>query len=132
MARFIVGREAPPEFAQRYLTAHQHLFRDPPEGRDAALLNLAIRRPWLLPCIDAALALRRPDALLHRKALLMAAILEASPLFADDFLPRRTGLLGLAWLAARLGAVNLLQLAIGLPIVWWCNRTAGAIAGAAS
>ncbi len=132
LTRFVVGREAGPEFAARYVAAHQHLLREPIEPRDATLLSLVIHRRWLLPCVDAALALRRPAALLHKKTLLMAAILEASPRFADDFLPRRAGALGLAWLSLRIGTATIAQLAIGLPIVWLCDLASRSIAGVRS
>jgi hypothetical protein len=130
LTRLIVGRQADPEFAHRYVAAHRLLLPESIEPVDAALISMAMHRPWLLPCIDTALALRRPDALLHRKSMLMAAILEASPQFADDFLPRQTGLIALAWLGLRIGATTAVQLAIGLPIVWWCGRARRAPEGA--
>jgi hypothetical protein len=129
LSRLIVGEVAPRDFLDRYVTAHRYVFSDSADPDEIALLALAMRRRWLLPCIDAALALRRPDALLHRKALVMAAILEASPRYADAFLPRHRSTVALIWLSLRLGAMGAMQLAIGLPIVWW-HRRAPSAAGA--
>jgi hypothetical protein len=117
LGRFIVGRPIAPALVDRYVEAHRHLFEEEADGRDRELVAFAARHPRLLPSLDAALALTRPDALLHRKALLMAAILEASPDHADDFLPRTRSLAGLVALGARVGLRSAVEVAIGLPLL---------------
>src|SRR6185436_3863688 len=89
--RFILGKPCDAEFIERYAAAHEHLFRDPPSRADASILKLAVKRPFLLPFLGAASALVARDGIFHKKSLLMAAILEASPRYADEFLPRPTG-----------------------------------------
>lgn len=121
LGRFLVRRAVEPEFVDRYVAAHAFQFLDEHDARDRAILAWAVAHPSLLPCVDAALALRRPDALLHKKALLMAAILEASPAYVDEFLPRAIGVAGLAFLGLRLGLGTALHLAIGVPLLWWCG-----------
>ena len=56
------------------------------DRRDASICRAAVRYPFLLGPLDAALALRRPTAPLRRKLTLMAAILETQPAYARCFL----------------------------------------------
>jgi len=115
--RFIAGGPVEHEFVERYVAAHAHL---PIEVRDAAderVLTFAVAHPAALPALDAASALVWPHSLLHRKALLMAAILEASPRYADDFLPRRSSWGRLVLLVVSVGLSTAYQVARGLPLL---------------
>jgi hypothetical protein len=116
---FILRCEVEPEFIERYAAAHEHLFTGPQLPADNALVFFATRHPRLLPCLDAASALLRPDSLLHKKALLMTGILEASPRYAEEFLPRKRGLLGLCTLFVGLGLTTAVQVAVGAPLLWY-------------
>jgi hypothetical protein len=122
LGRFIVGGEVAGELVERYVDAHRHLFTEPQSLADLGLVAFAVAHPILLPCLDAAAALAGPDALLHRKALLMAAILEASPRHADDFLPRTRGLAGLLALLLRVGVASAAHVAVGLPALLILRR----------
>ncbi len=117
LGRFILGSPVDVEFVNRYAAAHEHLFRDPPTRGDSAVLELAVNRPVLLPFLAAASGLIRRESILHKKSLLMAAILEASPRYADEFLPRPTRPFRLAIILAWTGLVTAFQVAIGLPIL---------------
>ncbi len=117
LGAFIIGRPVDVEFVNRYTAAHAHLFREPPARGDAAVLALAISRPLLLPFLAAASGLVRRESILHKKSLLMAAILEASPRYADEFLPRPTRPFRLAIILAWTGLVTAFQVAIGVPIL---------------
>lgn len=117
LGRLVLGREPEPEFVERYVEAHEHLFREPARGNDAAVMALIVRRPWLLACVDSAAAMIQPGALVHRKALLMAAILEASPRYADEFLPRRTTWGGLLWLGIGAAIATVCRIVIGIPVL---------------
>jgi hypothetical protein len=48
----------------------------------------ALRHPWLLPYLDAHDAFFRPSSELRQRLYLAFSILEASPDFAELFLPR--------------------------------------------
>lgn len=117
LGRFIVRQPIGDEFVERYVAAHRHLPLQSDDPRERAVVAFAVAHPLALPCMEAAVALLRPHSLLHRKAILMTAILEASPTYADEFLPRRTGWPALVWLAARVGVTTAAQVAIGLPLV---------------
>lgn len=122
--RLVLGWVPEDEFIERYVVSHEYLFREPARRNDDAIVSLGVRRPWLLPSLDSAAALLQPNALVHRKALLMAAILEASPRYVDEFLPRRTTWAGLAWVGVRSGVVTALRLIVGIPTLMWLGKRA--------
>jgi hypothetical protein len=122
LGRFILGREPEAEFAERYAAAHSHLFKELIPPGDRAIVAFAMRMPLLVPCVDAAAARFRPGSLIHRKALLMAAILEASPRYADEFLPRTKGMAGLVWLVLWTGVVSAVQIVLGAPVLFIVGR----------
>jgi hypothetical protein len=119
LGRLILRRDVDSEFIERYVEAHNHLFTGPQSADELAIVRYGTAHPLVLPGLDAAAALTRPASLLHKKALLMAAILETSPRYADEFLPRRCGWVGLAVLTVRLGLGTLGRLLVGLPVLWF-------------
>jgi len=119
-ARYLVGRDPNPAHVERYVAASRTHFPDPLAPEDAAVLAWVRRHPWSVGPLDAACGLARPGGVLRNRVLLMAAILEATPEFADEFLLppvrplalvlRVTGL-GLAAVARTIFGVALLPLA---------------------
>lgn len=103
-ARHVVGAEPSPELLARYRDACARLFPSPPDAVDAALLAFAARHPWSVGPLDAATGLLRRESRLRARLLVMAAVLETTPRFADDFLPRPTRRLALL---GRLGVIGL-------------------------
>ena len=53
------------------------------------VVEVAVRKPYLIPYFDAAMALRHRNALLRKKIFVMLAILETRPEYADFFLNRK-------------------------------------------
>ena len=113
--RYLVGREPPRELVERYREANRILLGGTAPGSDAAVIAFARRHPWSIPFLDAAAGLVRPGSLLRNKILVMAAVLEASPAFAEEFLSRTVHpvslvlrVLGLATLAVVRAAVGVL------------------------
>lgn len=86
LTRFLIGSVPPARFRARYESGCRALFGDP--APRSAALRLALRHPVLLPLLDAGCALRRREDPLRQRLLLLTAILEASPEYADVFLPR--------------------------------------------
>ena len=82
--RYLLSHEVDTESCETYARAARELSYD---AADAATC-FALRRPWSIGALDAALALTHPGAPLRRKLLLMAAVLETRPEYCDAFLPR--------------------------------------------
>ena len=110
-ARYLVGRDPSPGHVERYVAASRTHFPDPLAPDDAAVLAWARRHPWSVGPLDAACGLVRPGGALRNRVLLMAAVLEATPDFADDFLPHHVGPLALA---ARVGVAGVVAVANAL------------------
>ena len=91
ITRYLFGAAAPEALARRYVDANALGVLTPAGPPDEALVDFARRRPWSIGYLDAACGVLRPDALLRRKVLLMAAILETSPAFARRFEPSGLG-----------------------------------------
>ena len=100
---------------ERYREANRILLGGTAPVSDAAVIAFARRHPWSIPFLDGAAGLVRPGSLLRNKILVMAAVLEASPAFAEEFLSRTVHpvslvlrVLGLATLAVVRAAVGVL------------------------
>ena len=89
LSRYLVNRDCPTEMVERY-DRGRALLAGPGAGRDA-VTAFAIDRPWSLPFLDAGAAFVHGGETLRARVLLMAAILEASTRFADEFSARDTG-----------------------------------------
>jgi hypothetical protein len=111
--RYLVGRLPTRELIERYRAANQQLLTGPVPKAEASLLAFVARNPWSVSFLDAATGLLRPASLLRSKVLVMAGILETSPDFADEFLPRRSGRLALVLRLAGLGTLALVRFGVG-------------------
>jgi len=110
--RYLIDRDPPSHLVRRYVEACR-VALPPTEDGDENVVRLAVLRPWLLPSLDAVTALVRPKSRLRQKLLLMASILEASPDFADLFLPERCSPVRLALRAAACGVTTVVKLVAG-------------------
>jgi hypothetical protein len=121
ISRYLVGRECAPAMIERYEKGRALITGMP--GNDA-VTGFAFQHPWSLPFLDAAAAVARGGEVLRARVLLMAAVLEASPDFATEFLPREVGrghlLMELAGNSLAAGA----RLAIGVPLLLLMRRRA--------
>ena len=99
--RYFLREDALPEEVQLYRLALKEKSRA--LGRyEQNLRNLIFRFPFLLPCIDGALALLAPDGELRHRIFLMLAILETSPARAAIFLDRKRNIFSFVGLFLRL------------------------------
>jgi hypothetical protein len=89
-AQYLLGREPSAELIARYVTASRTLLPSTAEPSERAVVDFVRMHTWALPFIDAGAGLFQPRSLLRRKILVLAAVLEASPRFVDDFFPRRS------------------------------------------
>jgi len=124
-ARYLVGHAAGEALAARYAAGSRALFPEPPAPRDAAVLGFVRRHPWSLGLLDAASGLVRPGGPLRNRILLMAAILETTPEFADRFLPRQQGPLALVLKVAGAGALAVAEAVLGALLYPLAARSRG-------
>jgi len=85
IGRYVAGVEPPDELVARYEQANRELFPEATSSSDTAVLAFVRRHGWSLAPFESALGLVRPDALLRRKIVVMMAILETEPRFAERF-----------------------------------------------
>jgi hypothetical protein len=113
--RYLIGTPPPPKLTRRYASACRTLLTDKPRPQDASVVRFVRRQPWSAPFLDAASGLLAPRGLLRTKVLIMAAILEASREFADEFLPREdpVGRVRLVALLAGIGLVAAARTLLG-------------------
>lgn len=116
LTRYLLSRDCPPALVQRYIDASRARPRPAMTPADNAIVQAAMRNALLLPFLDAASGITKGGTALRDKLLLMAAVLEASPDFADEFLPRSASrtfaVLTLAWCTIKSAA----KVAIGVPL----------------
>jgi len=113
IGRYLTGADLPDELVARYVEASRTLFPDGPSTADATVLEFVRRHPWSLPPLESALGLLRPSALLRRKIVVMMAILETEPRFADRFDPVCPGPIGVLWRLCGLGLSSATKLGAG-------------------
>jgi hypothetical protein len=91
--KYLLSGETPDEKSiALYEAAHGHknLSVSPDEHK---LFSFAVRNRWALGAIDGALAFRNPNHIVRRKLLLMSAILESRPKYAELFIPKKRSVL---------------------------------------
>jgi len=112
-AQYLLDREPSAELIARYVTASRALFPSTAEASEQVIVDFVRLHTWALPFIDAGAGLLQPRSLLRRKILLLAAVLEASPRFVDDFFPRPSP--PIVWIVQLLGfaVVTICKVVIG-------------------
>lgn len=116
-SRYLGGRAAPPDLLARYTDAIASLGLDAPAGADARLLAWARAGRPFIGLLDAGCAVLRPRGNLRRRLLVMTAVLEASPDYADRFIPLGGSRLAQTATLALAGTIAAAKLALGWPLV---------------
>jgi hypothetical protein len=120
-AQYLVGRQPAPEHIARYIAADRQ-WSNECHGSDDRECTFLLHHPWAAGPLDTASALLRPDSRFRAKMLRMAAILEASPQFADRFLPECRSRFGVLTRLMSIGVSTAWQLAIGIPLLLLVKR----------
>jgi len=118
IAGYLIDADPPAELVDRYVAAHSELFGN----AVAPEWEFVRRHPRALPYLDAAAGVLARHSLLRKNILLAAAILEASPAYADFFLEEVEGRIRLLGLLAWQGALGVGKLALGAPLLLAARR----------
>ena len=124
--RHISGRPATPQVSAQYGAAHQALpGMEPSDGHERWLLRVARLSPGACRIADAWARLAAPRGALRRKLVVLLAILEVSPPYAEELDQPRGGV-ALEWLRiAASGLVFAGVLAIGVVLFLPARLAAG-------
>ena len=102
--KYLLSGETPDEKSiALYEGAHQHKKIEAGEAAKK-LLAFAVNNRWALGAIDGALAFKNPDHVIRRKLLVMSAVLECRPQYADLFIPKKRSffyLIAFGWIGFR-------------------------------
>lgn len=88
IVRYLVGKQATPRVVASYRYALQNIAVDF-SNEQQRLWNLCMKRPWLIPHVDAWLGFRQPDHPVRKKIFIMLGVLETQPDYSEFFLPSR-------------------------------------------
>ena len=114
--RYLVGRVPSPAIIARYVAASETLFTADASPADRGTIAFVRRHPWSVGLLDGAAGLLRPGGQLRGRILVMGAILEASPEYADEFLPRNASPVAFLLGLAVFGALAVVRALAGIPL----------------
>ena len=86
ITQYLVGRQA----SLRAMESYEHALENIPimfTGKQKSQWHACMKNPWLLPHVDAWLALTQPDHPIRKKIFIMLGVLETQPDYCDFFLP---------------------------------------------
>lgn len=87
--KYLLSGETPDEKSiSLYEAAHAHRSIAIPEN-EKKLFRFALKNRWAIGAIDGALAFKNPGHVIRRKLLVMSAVLECRPQYADLFIPKK-------------------------------------------
>jgi len=120
LTRYLIGQNPPQELVDRYAAANRILL---PDQAISGELGFVHRHPSSLPLIDAAAGLLMPESIVRKKALLMTAILEATPAYADYFLGARAHPFRICCALVWHGFRSAVKISLGIPLLWIATRS---------
>ena len=116
ITNYLLGCDPPKEIVGRYVAANIALFGKQIVGAQDSELNFVLRHPSMLPFIEAAAGIIKPDSILRRKIFVMSAILETTPKYANFFLDIPDSIFKILCYLAWNGLRGVIKLAVGIPI----------------
>jgi hypothetical protein len=101
-SRYLVGGSATQKATELYVHALQTV-PGAIQSKEKKLLDFMMRNPWSVGFVDAGLAMVNPKSEIRRRVYTMFCILEATPEYADKFLPQKHSL----WYLPMIGLIGL-------------------------
>lgn len=123
-ASYLLDRDPPEEMVDRYINANRKLGVNRVTATDENVLNFSMSHPWSIHFLDAATGLLMKDSLLRKKIYVMAAVLEASPRYAESFLPENLSPLMFFCRIIASGFKACIKIMIGIPMLMLIRKHA--------
>jgi hypothetical protein len=120
--RYLLDSEPSQNMIDRYVSANRALVTETGISAGRKVVEYAVTHPWSIPYLDAAAGVLQPDSLLRKKIYIMAAVLEASPRFVSQFLPKSLTAVGLFAVLIVNGLVAGIKMIIGIPIFYFLRK----------
>jgi hypothetical protein len=120
IAQYLIGQTPSSELQDRYAAACRARLQDDADVE----LQFARRHPRFWPFLDAATGILRPHSTVRQRVFLMAALLEATPEYAEFFLKPPEKPLRLMARVAWQGTRGVARIAVGIPLLFWARRSA--------
>jgi len=102
--KYLLSGETPDEKSiALYEAAHRHRKIEVSAG-EKKLFEFVLRNRWAMGAVDGALAFKNPDHVIRRKLLVMSAVLECRPKYAELFIPEKRSffyLFAFGWIGFR-------------------------------
>jgi hypothetical protein len=87
--KYLLSGETPDEKSiALYEAAHQYKKIDVSTA-EKKLFEFALKNRWAIGAIDGALAFKNPEHVIRKKLLVMSAVLECRPQYAELFIPKK-------------------------------------------
>jgi len=116
-SHYLLDSTPPKEFVERYINANHALkVMNVVNKSDVKILEYARNHPWSIPFLDAASGILQPNTSLRKKIYIMAAVIEASPKYAEDFLPQNLSPLRLFTQLVINGFTGVIKVIFGIPL----------------
>jgi hypothetical protein len=115
--RYLVGEDATETVIKLYSSANNKLDLQLTSREKMQLIYL-LESPWMLPFIDAALAIVHPQGAIRKKLYLMFCITESIPEYSRHFLPRAQSKTYIFSALARI-CLSGIRIPVGLILLLW-------------
>ena len=115
IATYLLGKKANGQVINLYQQAMQVLELNY-INKDRKILQLLMKRRYLLPYLDAGLAILRPNSVVRQKILVMSAIIETQYQYASLFLNQKLSCFYLFSIAL-VGTMCILKSLLGIILV---------------
>lgn len=121
-SQYLIDQKPPQEMIKRYIDANRILNINRGSSLDNKVVQFSVSYPRSIPLLDAAAGFLQRDSLLRKKIYTMAAVLETSPKYTKEFLPRHLSSLRLFVQLCANGLATCIKVLIGIPLFLFVKR----------
>jgi hypothetical protein len=120
--QYLINRHPSEEIIERYAHANRKLAIDSDIGPDASIVRFSLAHPWSVPFLDAAAGILDPESQFRKKIYTMAAVLEASTEYTDEFFPTTSSAVSLIIKLTAYVLAAGVKIMLGIPVFLYVRR----------